>query len=118
MLHLLQAMTVRQPAESAFLVCGNGESIIQISRLERPEVMCFFFLKIFLFFFLPSFSSSSNRPISPNKFFCRNPVCTTDSSGVAQVEWGLGPCLPFRLFSSSSHGPPSTIQVSAQDSYM
>lgn len=69
MLHLLQAMTVRQPAESAFLVCGNGESIIQISRLERPEVMCFFSSKFFCsFFFLPFPLQAIGRFLQINSF--------------------------------------------------
>lgn len=63
-------MTVKQPAESAFLICGNGELIIQISRLERPEVMCFFSSIFFCcsFFFLPFLLQAIGQFLQMNSF--------------------------------------------------
>ena len=56
---LLQAVTVRQPAPSASLVCGREEPRIQVSRLGRSGIMSFFpsnnSKKFLQFFFLLSF---------------------------------------------------------------
>ena len=116
MLHLLQAVRAEADCPRWTLSCGRDESRIQVSRLERPGVMCLF-LKCFSFhsfFFFSLFAFKQQAHLS-KWTLTQKPRCAADRNGSAQAEWSLVPCLPFFPFSFPSHCSPSTIQVSAQD---
>lgn len=100
-LHLLQAVRAEADCARWTLSCGRDESRIQVSRLERPGVMCLF-LECFSFhsFFSSPFLPSSNRLISPSELLHRSPDVQQIGMVLLRLSGAWCPACLYSLFLS------------------